>query len=78
MQTPRCLDLGDFVLDTCDANADQPPNHNKLRFAGAAKKTNSAALPFKVSPKANQPAALLVEMGEFYLKGAFFGFGAAS
>ncbi|MFT3808599.1 MAG: hypothetical protein QM698_01645 [Micropepsaceae bacterium] len=64
-------DLLQFLADTRDALADQPPVGFDLRFAGAAQEAEAAPLALEVGPAPHQAAALIGEMGEFDLQTAF-------
>ena len=65
------FDTDDFVIN------DTAVKFN-LSFTGAAQKSGAAALPFEMRPTANQPAALIGQMRQFYLKLPFAGLGSFS
>ena len=57
--------------DLLDAALDLPPVGFNLRLAGAAQKTEDAALAFKMGPGPNQTAFLVIQMGKFDLQAPF-------
>jgi hypothetical protein len=56
-----------------DAVAHQTPIGFDLGFTGAAQKAETAALPAKMGPGADQAAALILQMRKFHLQRAFPG-----
>ena len=76
MQAAGAPDLLQILLQADDAVGDQAAVGLDLRLAGATQEAEAAALPFKVGPGPHQAAALVVQMGEFHLQGAFLGAGA--
>ena len=67
----HALDLFESLLEQFDALFEQPAIAFDLRLARTAEKAEAAALPLKVGPRADKPALLIVEMGEFDLQNAF-------
>ena len=76
VQRPRPLHLVELAPDLRHAVADHPPVGLDLRFAGAAKEAEAAALALEVGPAPHQPARLIVEMRELDLQPPFGGRGA--
>src|SRR5262249_23510218 len=60
-----------IAADADDAVANQPAVDLQLRLAGAADEAEAAALPFQVSPRPHEPAALIGECGQLDLQLAF-------
>ncbi len=60
-----------LLADDVDALAEKSPVGFDLRLARAAEKAEAAALTLKVSPRADQSALLIDEMGEFDLQAPF-------
>ena len=73
MQRAGARDLVELAADLRHAVADQPPVGLDLGFAGAAEEAEAAALALEVGPAADQPARLIIEMGELDLQPAFRG-----
>ena len=73
MKPAGTSDGAELLLKFGNALANKPPVDFDLGFTGASEKPETAALPFQVSPTADQTALLIVEMGEFDLHLAFAG-----
>ena len=76
MEGPGSRDLLELLPELRHAVADQPAVGLDLGLAGAAEEAEAAALALEVGPGPDQPARLIVEMGELDLKPALGGRGA--
>ena len=73
MQPSSPLDSVEFALEPSDPFADQPSVDLELALAGSAEKTKTAALALKMSPRPDQPRALVGERGQLDLQPALMG-----
>jgi hypothetical protein len=73
VQRSRPLHLIKLAADLGHPIADQASVGLDLGFARSAEEAETAALPLEVGPAPDQPACLLVEMGQLDLKAAFRG-----
>ena len=71
MEPAGLADLFEFLAQPAHALADHAAVGLDLRFAGATKEPETAALAFEVGPAAHQAALLVIEMGKFDLQAAF-------
>ncbi len=70
------LDSFQLLFDAGDALRDDAAVGLDLGFTGATQKSKTAALPLEVGPRPHQAAALIGQVREFDLEGAFAGAGA--
>ena len=73
MQRPRSLDSVKFALEPSYPFADQPAVNLELALAGSAEKTKTAALALKMSPRPDQPLALVGERCQLDLQATLIG-----
>ncbi len=71
MEFARAFDLAELCFDLGKTFLDHPPVRFELRFAGAAKKTEAAALPLEMGPGPDQTAFLIRQMCVLDLQRAF-------
>ena len=67
MELAGAFDLIEIAFDAGDTVFDHPSVGFELRLARSAEKAEATALALKVSRGANQPALLIIEMGELDL-----------
>ena len=71
MEAPRPADLIEFTAQAGHAVADHAPVGFDLGFARTAEEAETAALPLKVGPAADQSSGLVVKVGQFDLQATF-------
>lgn len=71
MEAACAPNLIELLAQAPHPGTDHSPVGLDLRFARTAKKTESTALPFQVSPTADKATLLIIEMSEFHLQTAF-------
>src|SRR5258708_27535468 len=75
MELSGAFDALQVALDLGDALSDQAAVGFDLGSPRAAQEAEAAALAFEMGPGSDQPAALVIQVGEFYLQRAFAGVG---
>jgi len=73
VQRSCSLDPVEFAFKPRNPLADQPAVDFELALAGPAEKAKTAALALKMSPRPDQPRALVGERGQLDLQAAFMG-----
>jgi hypothetical protein len=71
MKRPSTFHLVELAPNARHAVADEPSVGLDLSFARTAEEAETAALPLKMGPAADQPPRLIIEMRELNLKPAF-------